>query len=616
MNTRAQIKRATSIAHRAVESLDAETQQALIDLYKAQASDIAARIRNHAGPDDSVSLQELRSLLDQVEGILSRLANERDALLGEALAKAADYGTRPVLGVVLDTGAVTTSPASMKVAEEALRFVRRFVAADGLQLSDRIWRLDRGARDLIVNAIESAVIQGHGAAQAAREFLARGEPIPVNIQNRLQSASAQRIARGSVDQLLSGSGSPLDNALRLMRTEINRAHGEAYMMSGEDHPDFAGWRFLLSPAHPEPDICDLLSMQNLYGLGPGVYPTREKTPWPAHPNTLSFVEIVFKDEITDADKAGKEKPVDALARLSKAQQLGVLGKNKYEVFKTGQLSQGMIRAPWRAVQKRIKFAPLPPKPARPAPSKPVALDDYIRLGAKKADDLIARASAKGETSVHLPDVLFSDINSIRPTKHEAKVKTRGKGSDLVRSASTFFPDDWTRAADSFGPLYVKAARGRGWQLTLAAETAGRNFKYKGFDFIAEGNDGLIAAGRFATAVHEYTHRLQHALPKLDDLFQDLHHRRTSGEPLRRLRDLTGIGYATSEVTREDKYINPYQGKVYSRLSGYLGKHGAMEVMTMAFESVLGGNPVVLDKMIKADREMFNLVIGALYHYVP
>ena len=49
---------------------------------------------------------------------------------------------------------------------------------------------------------------------------------------------------------------------------------------------------------------------------------------------------------------------------------------------------------------------------------------------------------------------------------------------------------------------------------------------------------------------------------------------------------------------------------------YLGKHGAWEVITMAFESVFGGNPVALEKMVGKDREMFNLVIGALSHYVP
>jgi len=617
MKTRAQIKRATLIGQRAIEKLDAETQQALIDLYKTQAGEIATRIRNHSGPDDNLALQELQQLLGQVQGIMQRLTTERDALLNEAMAKAADYGARPVLGSVMDTGAVVSSLDSMRVSEDALRFVRNFVAADGLQLSDRIWRIDRGARDAVVNAIESAIIQGQSAAQAAREFLSRGDPVPIDIQDRMQSSATRKLIRGATDPLLTGEGSALDNAMRLMRTEINRAHGEAYMMGGEDHPDFGGWRFLLSPAHPKADICDLLSTQNLHGLGAGVYPSREKTPWPAHPNTLSFVEIVFKDEISAKDKAGKETPLQALARLTPAQRQGVLGKGKAEVFAAGKLTQGMIRAPWRAVQKRIGYvAPKPKAPPRPPPKGPLDLDGLIGFGADKGHELLAKAQAMGDTAARLPEVLFKDLNLVRSTAAEAKVRGGGRGADLVRNVSRLFPDDWTKAADAFGPLYAKGGAGRGWQSTLPGTKAGQRIHYKGFSFTADGNDGMIVAGRYTTAVHEYAHRLQHALPDLDDLFQELHHRRTAGDPVKSLRSLTGISYGRNEVAREDKYINPYQGKIYSRSTGYLGKHGAMEVLTMAFESVLGGNPGTLEKLLKDDREMFNLVIGALYRYVP
>lgn len=353
MNTPAQIKRATLQAQRAVEALDADVAQALIDLYKSQAAEIRARIEAHAGPDGNLALQELRGLLDQVEGILRRLTAERDALLGEALSKAADYGARPVLGAVQPGGAVVATAASMKVAEDALFFVQTFMAEDGLQLSDRLWRLDRGAKDRLFNALESAIIQGHGAAQAAREFLARGAAVPGDVANKINAANAAALSRVA-GELMTGKGGPLDNAMRVMRTEINRAHGEAYMMGGEDHPDFGGWRFLLSPAHPEPDICDLLARQNLHGLGPGVYPSREKLPWPAHPNTLSFVEIVFKDEIGEADKAGKETPLQALARLTPEQRAGALGKGKAEIYDSGKLTQGMIRAPLSAVQRRLE----------------------------------------------------------------------------------------------------------------------------------------------------------------------------------------------------------------------------------------------------------------------
>lgn len=240
----------------------------------------------------------------------------------------------------------------MRINHEALQFVRTFVAEDGLQLSDRIWRLDRHARDVVTNAIESSVIQGHGATQAAREFLMRGEGVPADIADKIGAANAQAMGKAAGD-VLTGTGSPMDNAMRLMRTEINRAHGEAYIKGALAHPDAAGLRFLLSPGHPKPDICDLHSIANLHGLGQGVYPDRASCPWPAHPNTISFVEVVFKDEITEADKAGKETAMQALARLTPEQRKGVLGVNKAEVFDQGKLSKGMIGSKWSAVKRRI-----------------------------------------------------------------------------------------------------------------------------------------------------------------------------------------------------------------------------------------------------------------------
>lgn len=346
MADKAQIKRATLAAHRGIEQLDAASLRQIEAIYRQAADDIAERIKAHAGPDDNLALQEMRSVLVQIEVRLRTLSDDRNTLINVGLERAAELGTEPIFGDV-------QSAAAMRVSDEALRFVRNFVAEDGLQLSDRIWRLDRGARDTVINAIEQAVIQGQGAAQAAGEFLARGEPVPLDVQGKLDAANGPRLARQARDQLLTGTGAPLDHAMRLMRTEINRAHGEAFMASGEDHPDFAGWRFLLSPAHPKPDICDLLSTQNLYGLGEGVYPSREKCPWPAHPNTLSFLEIVFKDEITDADRAGKETPVEALARLTAEQRAGVLGKGKTAIFEQGKLAQGMIRARLRDVEARL-----------------------------------------------------------------------------------------------------------------------------------------------------------------------------------------------------------------------------------------------------------------------
>jgi hypothetical protein len=102
----------------------------------------------------------------------------------------------------------------------------------------------------------------------------------------------------------------------LLRTEINAAYGVANMQSMVATPGFAGFRFLLSPLHVPADVCDLLSTQNLYGLGPGVYPDAARLPWPAHPGTISHFVMVFQNEITDADREGRETQLAAIQRIA------------------------------------------------------------------------------------------------------------------------------------------------------------------------------------------------------------------------------------------------------------------------------------------------------------
>jgi len=355
---------ATLAAQREVVALDAAALDELERIYQAAADDIAQRIAAQAGADGNVPLWQLQDLLAQVNARLRALAQARDALLNQSLNAAAGLGTEPLTtstpsltlplqgGGDIAAAGVLSGAAAMAINNAALQFVRTFVAEDGLQLSDRIWQLDRHARDVAVNAIERAIIEGHGAAQAARELLMRGESIPAELADKMNAGNARAMGK-EVNALLTGEGSPMDNAMRLMRTEINRAHGEAYIKGFLAHPDAAGVKFVLSPAHPKFDICDLHASANLHGLGAGVYPDRESCPWPAHPNTLSFLIGVFTDQVTDADRAGKETPLDALGRLTSAQQIGALGRNKFEAFRDGKLTQGMIAAPWAAVEKRI-----------------------------------------------------------------------------------------------------------------------------------------------------------------------------------------------------------------------------------------------------------------------
>lgn len=353
------IRRASQAARNAMQQLDASTGAELQALYGAAAEQLRATIlaAGFASGTGQIELDQLRALLVAVDAVLDALASQRTAVVQAAIQRAADLGVQPFTAAGLaatgrSVAEVLGTADAVAVSESAASFVRTFRHEDGLVLSDRLWRVDAGAKETLHRAIETAVVQGWSADKAAAELLYRGEPVPAGTRQAQAAAEARAVA-GAADVLRDTASSPLASTLRVMRTEINRAHGEAYMVGAERAPGVVGFRFLLSPRHPRPDVCDLLARQNLHGLGPGVYPTRAKTPWPAHPNTLSFVVAVFAEEVTDEHRAGQETSLEALGRLSPELRAGLLGPTKATYFDRGLLRTGTIRSRVRDVTQRL-----------------------------------------------------------------------------------------------------------------------------------------------------------------------------------------------------------------------------------------------------------------------
>jgi len=357
--TRAAIKRSSQQARNAMRELDKQMTDALLALYADAAEGVRAAIAAMVDSTDTVPVNHLRSLLRQIEDVIDALGADRNALLAQGLQEAAALGVQPyTMAGVAATGiagqAVLGSEAAMRINQEAVRFVMSFAAADGLKLSDRLWRLNQGAKEALGRAVGQAVVSGWDAARAAREYMGQGLPVPLDVAGRVANSKVGALQRGA--DLLVGSektGGEVWKAERVFRTEINRAHGTAYMEGAAKTPGFAGFKFLLSPQHPKPDICDLLAAQNLYGLGEGVYPDAKTCPWPAHPNTLSFVNIVFEWDVTAADRAGKETVTDAMGRMGADVREGILGVSKAELYDAGQVRPWMIRSPLYAVKQRL-----------------------------------------------------------------------------------------------------------------------------------------------------------------------------------------------------------------------------------------------------------------------
>lgn len=242
----AAIKRASATAQRDMDTLDAQVLTELLRIYRQAAADIEADITAAALSGPTVRLEVLQDLLGQVNTRLSTLEAARNGLLTGNLGAAALLGAGAFAAVGLDV---------TRIAHEAVQVVQAFTAADGLQLSDRLWRVDRGAREQISRAIESAVIQGHSASRAVEDFLGRGQPVPPDIAAKVGTAAPGGLARASKAALLRDEDGAYAKAERVFRTELNRAHGLAYEAGATDTPGAVGMQFLLSPLHPRPDIC-------------------------------------------------------------------------------------------------------------------------------------------------------------------------------------------------------------------------------------------------------------------------------------------------------------------------------------------------------------------------
>lgn len=262
-------------------------------LYRQAAEQLSAQIRG----DDSrrVELNELHNLLNAMHAVLQRLSKQRNHALDNDLHTLAVMAGMPF-------GDVLKSTTRLQKADEAVAFVRNFVYSDGLQLSDRLWRLDQHAADVLGHHLKSAVGNGDDAFHAVMAHLGSGSDVPPHIAKAYDASRAGAL-RQSIRDVMTGNEDPVTGkgvvyqAERLFRTELIRAHGESYMGMAFETEGVRGVRFMLSPRHPKPDICDTHAAADLYGLGTGVYPDRASCPWPAHPNTFSYVTAVFEDEV-------------------------------------------------------------------------------------------------------------------------------------------------------------------------------------------------------------------------------------------------------------------------------------------------------------------------------
>ena len=176
---------------------------------------------------------------------------------------------------------------------------------DSLNLSQRIWRIDREARDGITAVILNGIQTGDSAwniAKQLEQYLGANQDCPRWTSTRLYGRTKTQIAQGDTTGLVAN---PCDgrgvayNALRLARTEIQKAHALATDRVLAAQPWVEKEQVHLSAAHPEEDICDEVTGGGEQGKG--VYAVGE-IELPLHPNCLCYKTAVLMPEDEFASK--------------------------------------------------------------------------------------------------------------------------------------------------------------------------------------------------------------------------------------------------------------------------------------------------------------------------
>lgn len=260
----------TQAAYQKLDELDLMVLAELERLYTTVAHQLAQKLEQYS-LNGYFADTNLRPLLTALNAFLEQLAQKREDLINRTLAQAAEAGALPAAWIGVSSTAIDLSIA------HSVQAVWKLELADGLQLSERLWKLDKNAKTEIVKALRQSIAMGQNPMEGARELLRTAQ------------------LKGRLEELLTGKGSALYNAQRVFQTENKRAHALAYINSNDGTPALLGFRYKLSPLHRRVDICDQHATANQYGLGAGIYPANIiRKIFPAHPNTRSSIVAVYK----------------------------------------------------------------------------------------------------------------------------------------------------------------------------------------------------------------------------------------------------------------------------------------------------------------------------------
>lgn len=247
--------------------LNAKQQDFAIKEIERTRLDIIDLLAEYATSDNVIKKQRLNTLLRELESIEKAVRENGMNALESIITESITTTTAAVSGAVTNTlgTAAISGVAFDKINRDAFRYVVNRFADDGLVLSDRVWRLAGEQRDALNRVFRSGIIRGLSVNQLVAEIRKVYDNETWKIRRLVvtEGATAQRV-------------------------------GDAYF--AQESEVVKGLRIHRGRANVSTHKCTILSKEDRYGWGAGVFKPTDSEIYAPHVNCTSWYEYVLNDE--------------------------------------------------------------------------------------------------------------------------------------------------------------------------------------------------------------------------------------------------------------------------------------------------------------------------------
>lgn len=282
------------------------------ELYARLIFDISNELKK--GGTSKIRKQQLLTLVEMLKKQQNKLEGQLTTIFEEYIKANADAATEytKAIDVKAVQEAGVSKVSTSKVRELYFSSNQRAIEAcwarshEGLYLSDRIWTKSKRYRENMTEIIQSAVAEGQDCVKTAKmleKYVKTGKKTLAKQYPNMMERMGDRVPEDICYE-----------SLRLARTEMTAAYGEATIQSAMVSPSCSGVKFILSGSHPKYDICDHICGVDDFGLGIGSYPVDKAPAYPFHPNCLCITLTVnenpgdFVDRLKRWDKNPGSEP--------------------------------------------------------------------------------------------------------------------------------------------------------------------------------------------------------------------------------------------------------------------------------------------------------------------